>query len=200
MPAAIGLYFLAHPITELLFQRGEFTPEKTLGTAAVVRIYSFTLIASTLVRVIIPNFYAVKNTWLPAVVSGLCLVVHLILAPLLIARLQLEGLVISTLISAALNFVLLAFAFRWFFGALGWSKIAEFLVRMTLPLLAVIGICLSHSELLDFFGLNLFGQLVSLVLVVLSSGLVYFALGFLLKSKECEFVVGGIRRRLIKKS
>jgi putative peptidoglycan lipid II flippase len=200
LPASVGLYFLAEPITALLFQRGKFGPEQVLATAAVVQIYSLTLIASSCVRMVVPNFYAIKNTWLPAAVSALCLLVHLILAPILIERMDLRGLVISTLVSASLNFVFLAFAFRYFFGALGWPKIFVFLGKMILPLAAVVGICLSYDFFFYFFGGHSTGRLVSLVLVVLFSVVVYFAIGFLLKSKECEFVLGGLRRKIRKKN
>jgi putative peptidoglycan lipid II flippase len=78
VPAAIGLYVLAGPMIELLFQRGNFKSADTQSTALVVQVYAFILLSSSCVRVLVPGFYAVKNTWLPAVVSGICLVVHIV--------------------------------------------------------------------------------------------------------------------------
>lgn len=39
--------------------------------------YSVLLIFSGVTRVVVPSFYAMKNTWLPAVLGALSLLVHL---------------------------------------------------------------------------------------------------------------------------
>ena len=107
MSAAAGLYVLAHPILNLLFGRGRFLPESVLATSEILKTYCWIMIFSSGVRVLTPAYYAVKNTWFPALSSCICLVVHLILAPLLMAKYQVNGLMISTMSSAALNVLLL---------------------------------------------------------------------------------------------
>lgn len=110
MSAAAGLYVLAQPVVSLLFGRGRFLPDSVLATSNILKTYCWIMIFSSGVRVLTPAYYAIKNTWFPALSSCICLIVHLILAPILMAKYQVYGLMISTIISAALNlFLLLVF-------------------------------------------------------------------------------------------
>jgi len=112
MAAASGLYVLAHPIINLLFGRGRFLPADVLITADILKTYCWIMIFSSGVRVLTPAYYAVKNTWFPALISCVCLGAHLLIAPQLMARYQVHGLMLSTIISAALNLTLLLIFFK----------------------------------------------------------------------------------------
>ena len=112
MAAAAGLFTLAHPIVALLFGRGRFQPADVLATAEILKTYCWIMIFSSGVRVLTPAYYAVKNTWFPAMVSGVCVIVHLFLAPLLMEYYQVYGLMMSTIASATLNLTLLLIFFR----------------------------------------------------------------------------------------
>lgn len=111
MAAAAGLYVLAQPVVQLLFGRGRFQLADVILTSDILKTYCWIMIFSSAVRVLTPAYYAVKNTWFPAVVSGVCLLTHVVLAPILMARFSVHGLMISTTISAALNLVLLLIFF-----------------------------------------------------------------------------------------
>ena len=72
------------------------------------------MIFSSGVRVLTPAYFAVKNTWFPALVSAFCLGVHLIIAPILMPQYQVHGLMLSTIISAALNLSFLLIFYKKF--------------------------------------------------------------------------------------
>mgnify|MGYP001571129645 CR=1 FL=1 len=112
MAAAAGLFVLAHPIINLLFGRGRFLPSDVLITAEILKTYCWIMIFSSGVRVLTPAYYSVKNTWFPALTSCLCLAFHLIMAPNLMAHYQVHGLMMSTIISAAINLTLLLLFFK----------------------------------------------------------------------------------------
>lgn len=114
MAAAAGLYVLAHPVVLLLFGWGKFSAEDVAMTAQILRTYCWIMIFSSGVRVLTPAYFAVKNTWFPALVSALCLCLHILVAPLLMEKFAVHGLMASTILSAALNLTLLLFFFRKF--------------------------------------------------------------------------------------
>jgi putative peptidoglycan lipid II flippase len=116
MAAAAGLYTLAHPIVALLFGHGRFTASDVFNTAEILQAYCWIMIASSGVRVLTPAYYAVKNTWFPAAVSAFCVVVHVIVAPLLMQRFAVYGLMMSTIFSALINLSLLLIFFRVLVG------------------------------------------------------------------------------------
>lgn len=114
--AAIGLYVLAHPVVKLLFGRGRFLDSDVFMTAEILRTYCWIMVFSSGVRVLTPAYYAVKNTWFPALVSCACLGVHILVAPQLMAVYQVHGLMLSTIISASLNLSLLLLFFKLLVG------------------------------------------------------------------------------------
>jgi putative peptidoglycan lipid II flippase len=105
--AACGLFVLAEPIIDLLFGRGRFTAQDVLSASLILKTYCWIMVFSSGVRVLTPAYYAIKNTWFPAVLSGLCLLVHILLAPVLMEKWQVQGLMISTTTSAAVNLSML---------------------------------------------------------------------------------------------
>ncbi len=132
IPAAVGLYVLSDPIIQVLFQRGHFTGEDSATTAMVLKIYSFILISTSCVRVLVPSYYAIKNTWLPAIVSGICLVSHVFLAPTLMKLYGLRGLVGSSFCTGTLNLLILLITYQWLIGPFHLSKVMKSLLRFAL--------------------------------------------------------------------
>jgi len=201
VPAAIGLFMLASPIVELLFQRGQFVAADAAATALVVRVYAFILVSSSCVRVLIPSFYAIKNTWLPATVSGVCLVVHLILAPILMQQWGLGGLVSSAFVTGSLNLTLLLLAYHVLIGPFALLRVLRSLVMF---LLAGAGLWLlvqTHDPILSALGGQ--GWMAKLVALVLSISLgagAYFGISYLFKFEEfqttVQTVIGKIARKL----
>ena len=105
--AAVGLFALADPIVRILFGRGRFLETDIFQTVIILKTYCWIMLFSSGVRVLTPAYYAVKNTWFPAAVSAFCLACHMFIAPILMAKYQVQGLMISTIISAFLNLFLL---------------------------------------------------------------------------------------------
>ncbi len=141
LPAAAGLFCLALPLVELIFMRGRFSSQDAFQTADILQVYAFILISTSCVRVVVPAYYAVKNTWLPAVVSGVCLGAHLIFAPFLMSRYGVWGLNVSTLLSGSLNLLLLLACFPWFVTSLSYRNVLGGLLKFLVPTFALVGVC-----------------------------------------------------------
>lgn len=200
VPAAVGLYFLAEPIVALLFQRGRFSMQDAAATAGVVKIYSGLIITTSLVRVFVPSFYAIKNTWLPATVSGLCFLLHLVTAQLLMARFGFYGLNLSTVVSTSLNFILLALAYRKLIGPFGWWGVAKSAAQF-FAMAAVMGLILqSHAPLFLYiqqqgFGLGL-SRLISLAVVIAAAAFCYLGLSSMLQLQEYTVTANAIKKKI----
>ncbi|MGZ5278324.1 MAG: murein biosynthesis integral membrane protein MurJ, partial [Pseudobdellovibrionaceae bacterium] len=206
VPAALGLFFLATPIIQLLFERGQFSPEDTVMTASVLEIYAFTLILSSSVRVLVPSYYAVKNTWFPAVVSAVCLVAHILVAPLWMEHWGIRGLVASTSMTAGLNLFFLIAFYSKFIGRLGlwkiWWSVAKFLIAGCV----LAAICMMYPyvfAVLMNFGLGvLIPRLIAVSFVIGFAAIGYAVVSYILKTEEFHHVfnsiLGRIRRRMKK--
>lgn len=195
LAAAVGLFVLAHPIVELLFERGRFSSQETLIVADVVRIYSGILIFTASVRVFVPGFYAINNTWIPAVVSLVALVVHVLLAPVLMQSMGLRGLNISTLVSLCVNWCALVIAFRILIGKFPWGQLMVSSVRWLPALVGLFAVLQLYWWARDLLGSDFIGKLLSLSLVILLGGLVFFLLSLAFKVPEAEKVLARLRRK-----
>ncbi len=125
LPCAVGLFLIAHPLSEALFMRGQFTQSDADTTAQVIQIYTLLLVASSLSRVLVPSFYARKNTWLPATVSALTLVFHISVAIKMTEWWGLIGLVGATTFSGFFNVFALTVCYRFFLGPLGIKPLLQ---------------------------------------------------------------------------
>jgi len=200
IPAALGLYFLSMPIVQLLFERGQFLTDDSMVTASVVQIYSLTLIVSSSVRVVVPSYYAIKNTWLPAVISAACLLLHILIAPILMGQFGIRGLVISTLLSAGLNLCTLMAFYPFFIGKFHFGKMFFSIGRYCLAGVGLILVCLCYEPIFHFF-LNalsfgvFFSRLISVILVISVSAVVYVLSCYFLKVDEIHHIFDSIKRR-----
>lgn len=198
LPAAVGMYFLAHPMIEVLFGRGQYGPEDIAVTASIVEIYSVLLVVSSLAKVTVPGFYAMKNTWLPAVLAGVSLIVHLALCAWWVDQYGVQGLAGATATSGALNMILLQIAFRYMIGPIGISAVVQAVFRM-LP--GMFGMGLVIYWMYDFLkpafsGLgHTLANILALGITIGSGAVVYFLLGKLSGCPEAVRSLALLKRK-----
>lgn len=181
-PAALGLFFLAEPIVEVLFLRGKFTHQDLLATAAVLKVYAVSLVFISCSRVLMPLYYAVKNTWFPAVVSLLCLAMHISVAPFLMREYGLVGLTYSGLLAAFLNMTILFLSlFHWRISFVSASFFKS-LIKMIIAGAGLAAVLLLARPWFAEMARGL--QMLALFATIAAGVIVYFALAALLRSEE----------------
>ncbi|MBC7370033.1 MAG: murein biosynthesis integral membrane protein MurJ [Bdellovibrionaceae bacterium] len=184
VPAALGLYVLALPIVEVLFMRGRFTMQDAEATAAVLRIYAVLLIFASAVRVLVPSYYAIKNTWFPAVVACVALIMHMTLAPLMMAQWGLQGLVASSAASAALNIILLLACYRKFVGSFDYAKLFVHLSKFVGAGALMALVLQGHGVLANIVGNGYIAKVGILALTIAIGTVVYAVASKLLGVEE----------------
>lgn len=122
IPAMVGLIALKTPIINLYLQRGVFNYYATEMTVKALLFYSVGIWAIAGVRVIVPAFYSLQDTWTPLKIALICLGANVILNSILIFPLKHAGLALATSLSSTLNLILL---FRKLIPKLGGMNIKE---------------------------------------------------------------------------
>jgi putative peptidoglycan lipid II flippase len=95
LPAAVGLLVLARPLAALLFQHGEFTEADTLQTALALRYYLVGMVGYAVDYPLVFAFYARKDTFRPAMVGVLGVVIYLLVAMPTYRTLGMVGLILA---------------------------------------------------------------------------------------------------------
>lgn len=107
VPATVGLMVLSTPIIEMIYQRRAFTADSTWLTAGALLFYAPGIIGYSVVKIVAPCFYAMKDARTPIAVSLVTIGVNLVLNIVLNAMMGFRGLALGTAIAANLNAVLL---------------------------------------------------------------------------------------------
>ncbi|TWD92380.1 putative peptidoglycan lipid II flippase [Neobacillus bataviensis] len=111
LPIILIMYYLAVPITKIIFERGEFNHDATIMTAQAVRAYSIGIIGTSLTMVLSRVFFAKKNTIIPVISNLISALVNFIFALFLVKNYQHIGLATANSISVIFNFIFLFVAY-----------------------------------------------------------------------------------------
>jgi putative peptidoglycan lipid II flippase len=113
-PAAVGMLCFAGPMTAMIFGYGKFDAEDVLRTSYALMAYSWGLLVFSLVKVLVPGYFARQNTRRPVKFAMIALAVSTALNVLVVlpaAKLGFENphalIATATCIGAAVNTFLL---------------------------------------------------------------------------------------------
>lgn len=130
LPAAVGLMLCAEAVFSLFFMRGEFDYEKVRQTGLALAAYAPGLFFVGISRVVVPTFYALKNTRTPVWISFWTLLVNVGLGLLLMRPFGHVGLALALTLSSVFNALLLLWALRRMMGGLGLTGLFRTFFRL----------------------------------------------------------------------
>lgn len=167
LPASLGLYFLAHPIVAVLFQRGLFSASDTNLTAEVLKIYAVSILILSLGRLLVPVYSSMQKNRLLVLASILGLVVHWGGA-LVLKSWGLQGLIISSVSGGAVYTLILALGLKSLqISMFSWKAFAVlFQIACAGALMALF---LSH----DWLGVSRLQEALSLALRIVAAAGIY---------------------------
>lgn len=113
VPAAVALFVVGSAFTRAFYTGGAFTLADSMATGAVVSALVVGLPAYVLVKVLVPNFFARKDTRTPVYTAGGSLLVNIGLNFLLVPRLGVVGLALAGAAAAWCNVAALYAILAW---------------------------------------------------------------------------------------
>jgi putative peptidoglycan lipid II flippase len=198
LPATIGLFALAAPIISLLFEHGAFTPQDTIVTAQVLRVYLIGLPFAAVDQMLVFASYARKDTWRPALVGVVSIVVYSITAVTLAPIIDLFSLMVADAIKHIVHTLIMLWLLKRHLGGLaGYGLIAITVKSFIAAALTGLGAYFTAEFLFSTLTLTgFFAKLLTVVISGLVGLLVYAALVFLLDIREAK----SLRHLLVRKS
>lgn len=221
VPSAVGLWLLATPIVAVLFQRGMFGREQVEMTAWALSAFAVGLWSVSIVRVLIPAFYAMHDTRTPVVTAALSFVANVVFSLMLIGHVQGDGtsrvvdvvarataamslwdlrhagLALATSLASGVNLVLLAVVLSRRLGGLEMGTMLLSLLRSSVAAAAMILPVHYIAAQVDWLAAgNLPFKMLMLGLAVGVGIAAYAAAAFVLGGPEVAGVKRIIRRRL----
>jgi putative peptidoglycan lipid II flippase len=123
IPAMTGLIFCATPIFSLLFMGGAFSYAKAVNCGIALLYYSLGLTFVAMVRVLVPAFYALKDTRTPVKIAFVAFALNLLFSLALMGPMKHGGLALASSLSAFGNMLLLLWFLRKKIGPFGGRAI-----------------------------------------------------------------------------
>lgn len=196
LPASIGMIVVRYPAVRLLFQQGSFTAEDTRLVALSTAIYSAAIWAFSLQQILNRAYYALHDTITPLIWGIVNLTINTIIElPLLWTGLHEAGMAVGTLVSFAIQAVIMLWMLDRRCGGLGmkqsFSNIAKMLVASALMLIACIGV-----QYLPIYphGSHKITWAIQLFVLMGVGGLVYFAACAVMGMNVMEHIPRRLRR------
>lgn len=186
VPASVGLIVLKTPIVRVLFEGGRFGAADTLATADALAALAAGLAFFAGVRLVVPAFYALKETRLPVLAALADCATFVALCALLTRPLGLPGIGLAASAAAAVNVAILLAVLRRREGRLHGAEIAKSLLR-TAVAACVMGVALyAGGAWLRIESVRGVAALLRLALLVLGGTLLYWGAARLAGSAEPE--------------
>jgi putative peptidoglycan lipid II flippase len=198
VPATVGLMALAVPIVRLIFERGAFTPDATLATAAALQFYAIGLAGYSVVRIASPTFYALGRNRIPVVVSVITVLINAGLNIALVRVLGFRGLALGTSIAALFNAITLFVMLRRQLGGLNDGRLAASFVRIVVASAAMglAAVAIDRTLESQMPGSAVPLQLARVGLTIGSALIVLAAASWLLRIREFKEGMTLVARRL----
>lgn len=167
IPAAVGLFLLAEPITQILFQRGVFTPAMTVATAGALKFFAIGIPFVSADRNLVPSYFALRKPKIPVMTATVALIINIGFALLLMGPMLHRGLAFAMSIAAVSNFSMLYLILRHRLGPLGGHKLIRSVLRTcgAAAIMALFILGMIHYGQL-FTGQNLWWNALQLFLLI----------------------------------
>ncbi len=197
VPAGVALAVLAEPSITVVFGRGRYDAAAIDETTRSFVWQAAGIWAVASVRTVVPMFHAHNDTRTPVVASALNLLTFVALSLWLMDPMQHEGLAAATTAAAIIQLVALLWLLRRRAGPLGFTEVAQSLVRIVAAS-AVMGVVVWMAARLGRWqlgGNDPRNLAVFLGTAVLGLG-TYLAVAAVLGSPELRDLRDAIRRRV----
>ena len=218
IPMACGIWALALPITQLLFQRGAFDSVSTYKTALALQALCYGLWAASCHSMLVRAFIARRDTVTPSLIGLISLIVNLCVSLLLMGSIDLHGddkgigtslasmqqylyavvpfssnlghvgLALASSFSALCSLALVALLFQTKIGQFPWNTFISSLARSLAASLVMILVIYSTSSLTS-------SPLSSCICGVTLGACTFIIVSHLLKSRELGDTIAVLRAR-----
>ena len=184
LPATIGLILLRREIIEVLFQHGDFDATSTTLTAWALPFFALGLSAFSMLKVIVPAFYALQDTRTPVKVALIAMFLNIALNFLFIRPLRNGGPALATSLSAFFNASSLFVIFYRRYGTFGVREIVQSMAKFVGGSIALGVVAFVIIRWPGFYDGRISQKIIALGVTIAAATATYFATATLLRSRE----------------
>jgi putative peptidoglycan lipid II flippase len=197
IPASVGLFILARPVTSFLLESGAFDSESLSLVAGALALYAIGLFAHGGIEILSRGFYAVSDTRTPVMFALVSLALNFVLCVVVIAPFGIEGLAAALTVATIVEFALLLRTLGVRLHGLDGGRVVHSVTRTVAASILMAEVILLYLAALHYLGLlDLNSKLDATLAVVGSIGLgalAFYVTTRILRSEEAESLTRRVR-------
>jgi putative peptidoglycan lipid II flippase len=196
LPATAAILALSHPIIELVYQRGEFSPHDTQVVSTALFWFAFSLPTNGVYLLQTRTFFSLQRPWQATALAVIDLVVSALAAAALYKPFGIGGIVAGTGIGTSAAVFAQAFILRRRFGGLELGRLLSTTIRISIASAALAGVgWVVWDALHAALGDGTVAQIISLGSGLILGSVAYLAVAWMLRIAELEQILRLLRRR-----
>src|SRR3989454_8963150 len=184
LPATVGLVILRQEIIEVLFQHGDFDAASTALTAWALPFFAIGLSAFSMVKIIVPAFYALEDTRTPVKIAFVAMFLNIALNFLFLRPLRNGGPALATSVSAFFSSFALLTIFHKRYGSFGVQEIVKSIVKFAIASVALGAVVYTVIHWPGFYTGRIARKAVALAVSIAAGTASYFSASALLSTRE----------------
>jgi len=194
VPMTAALLVLSDPITQVIYQRGEFDAAQTDLVSEALFFFAFSLPFAGVNLILIRTFFSLQRPWTPTLIALANLGVNAGLDALLYKPMGIGGIPFSTAIVSLVTTVLLVMVLRRLIGGLDARHTLDVTIRILISAGLLALVALGVKALLDSALPGSSGAQLLVIVVAGGAGvLVYAASASVLRIAEAREVAALVR-------
>src|SRR4051812_19262396 len=175
VPTTAALLVLSDPITQVVYQRGQFDASQTDLVSEALFYFAFSLPFAGVNLILIRTFFSLQRPWTPTMIALANLGLNAGLDAILYKPMGIGGIPLSTAIVSLLTTILLAAVLRTVMGGLDARRTLDSALRIAVAGAITAAVALGVREALDASVSNSFWAQAAVVLVAGSAGIAAYA-------------------------
>lgn len=188
LPASVGLFLLAEPLSNFLFRHGKFSSDDSTMTARMIATYGGGVWAYIGLTILNRAFYATDDRITPMRFGIVALILNIVLNVILIFPLRGIGLALGSVLATAIQLGLTVSQLNHQVGRLNWQEIGTTCWKAVLASFIMGVACfLTRAAIPDQYGMTSYSA--ELVLTFLAGIVSYYLCSKLLRMTEIDQVL-----------
>ncbi len=195
LPAAAAILALSDPMTQLVYQRGEFDAAQTELVSTALFWFAFSLPFNGLFLLMTRTFFSLQRPWIPTVIAMLNLLLTALGSLALYKPFGISGIVAATAIATSVSVFAQGVILRRELNGLEIGSLIDGAIRIAIGSLVLAGVTYAVWSGLDSaLGEGTLGQIAAVGGGLVAGGLSYLGVILALRVPEARQIINVVRR------
>ncbi len=195
LPAAAAILVLSDPMTQLVYQRGEFDAAQTELVSTALFWFAFSLPVNGLFLLMTRTFFSLQRPWIPTVIAMLNLLLTALGSLALYKPFGISGIVAATAIATSVSVFAQGVILRRELNGLEIGSLIDGAIRIAIGSLVLAGVTYAVWSGLDSaLGEGTLGQIAAVGGGLVAGGLSYLGVILALRVPEARQIINVVRR------